>query len=63
MITSCNNGIPRSVHLGETGAGAEFSACYPGFSDVQVAYADFVKDAVSMYFHKPSLAGALLTVR
>ncbi|KAG1727452.1 uncharacterized protein EDB91DRAFT_1086394 [Suillus paluster] len=36
-----------NFHLGETGTGAEFSACYPGFSDVQVAYADFVKDAVA----------------
>ncbi|KAG0698804.1 hypothetical protein DFH29DRAFT_877738 [Suillus ampliporus] len=34
-------------HLGETDTGAEFSSCYSGFSDVQVAYADFVKEAVA----------------
>jgi hypothetical protein len=53
----------RSFHLGETDTGAEFSACYPEFSDVQVAYADFVKDAVGMYFHKSLLAEGLLTIR
>ncbi|KAG2035511.1 hypothetical protein BDR03DRAFT_983654 [Suillus americanus] len=34
-------------HLGQTDTGAEFSSCYSGFSDVQVAYADFVKEAVA----------------
>ncbi|KAG1876719.1 hypothetical protein DFJ58DRAFT_836002 [Suillus subalutaceus] len=33
-------------HLGETDTGADFSAC-SGFSDVQVAYADFMKEAVA----------------
>ncbi|KAG1864789.1 hypothetical protein F4604DRAFT_1928591 [Suillus subluteus] len=34
-------------HLGETDTGAAFSTCYPGFSDVQAAYADFSKKAIS----------------
>ncbi|KAG1817165.1 uncharacterized protein BJ212DRAFT_1480393 [Suillus subaureus] len=34
-------------HLGETDTGAEFSSCYSGFLDVQVAYADFMKEAVA----------------
>ncbi|KAG2090917.1 uncharacterized protein F5147DRAFT_780185 [Suillus discolor] len=39
--------IVVDFHLGETDTGADFSASYPGFSDVQVAYADFVKKAVA----------------
>ncbi|KAG1884150.1 hypothetical protein F4604DRAFT_1919987 [Suillus subluteus] len=34
-------------HLGETDTGVELSAFYPRFLDVQVAYADFAKDAVA----------------
>ncbi|KAG1774212.1 hypothetical protein EV702DRAFT_1200463 [Suillus placidus] len=34
-------------HLGETDTGAAFSACYPGFSDVQAAYANFSKQAIA----------------
>ncbi|KAG2034041.1 hypothetical protein BDR03DRAFT_1013774 [Suillus americanus] len=34
-------------HLGDTDTGAEFSSCYAGFSDIQVAYADFMKEAVA----------------
>ncbi|KAG1884340.1 hypothetical protein F4604DRAFT_1919510 [Suillus subluteus] len=36
-----------NFHLGETDTGAAFSTCYPGFSDVQAAYADFSKKAIS----------------
>ncbi|KAG2135760.1 hypothetical protein DEU56DRAFT_913144 [Suillus clintonianus] len=34
-------------HLGETDTGGEFATCYPGFSDVQAAYANFLKEAIS----------------
>ncbi|KAG0696156.1 hypothetical protein DFH29DRAFT_1004799 [Suillus ampliporus] len=47
-------------HLGETDTGAEFSACYSGFLDIQVAYADFVKEAVGMSLaNEEALAQAL----
>ncbi|KAG1884066.1 hypothetical protein F4604DRAFT_1919890 [Suillus subluteus] len=39
--------IVINFHLGETDTGAAFSTCYPGFSDVQAAYADFLKKAIS----------------
>jgi hypothetical protein len=39
----------HSFHLGETETGAEFSAHYAGFEDIQRAYADFVKQALSKF--------------
>ncbi|KAG1790769.1 uncharacterized protein HD556DRAFT_1310315 [Suillus plorans] len=38
--------MAANFHLGETDTGAEFSACYPGFLDIQITYADFVMEAV-----------------
>ncbi|KAG2122505.1 hypothetical protein DEU56DRAFT_760356, partial [Suillus clintonianus] len=32
---------------GRTDTGGEFATCYPGFSDVQAAYANFLKEAIS----------------
>ncbi|KAG0691802.1 hypothetical protein DFH29DRAFT_883705, partial [Suillus ampliporus] len=48
-------------HLGETDTGAEFSSCYSGFSDIQVAYADFMKEAVGRWRAKEALSQALTT--
>lgn len=52
---------PCSFHLGETDTGAAFSACYPGFSDVQVAYADFSKKAIGKCLRHESDNRILLT--
>ncbi|KAG2122508.1 hypothetical protein BD769DRAFT_1389598 [Suillus cothurnatus] len=55
--------IVVNFHLGETDTGADFSASYPGFLDVQVTYADFVKKAVAHNDNMQSLANEEASVQ
>jgi len=51
----------NSYHLGEISTGAEFSASYSGFSDVQVAYTHFVEEALGMCFKFALIVGYMIS--